>query len=124
MQDSYRDVVRLLESGDDLSLDQAHMETVIPAIGKPVLIVNGAYRGHRVTLESLDEKHFAVAVRIAEVLFCHFIAIICGHVMPFFVQGTFKGRLVDRVAYEDVCKLAEPVDDEEQRTLAKKQKVA
>ena len=124
MEDSYTGVVRLLEGGDELSLDQAHVESVIPAIGKPVLIVNGAYRGHRATLESLDEKHFVVAVRIAEVRFRDFILIICGHVIPFFLQGALKGRLVERVTYEDVCKLAEPVDDDEQPTSAKKQKVA
>ena len=34
LHDQYTAVVRMLESGDNVKFDQAHLETVIPAIGK------------------------------------------------------------------------------------------
>jgi DNA/RNA-binding protein KIN17 len=76
----------LIYSGDVLKLDQVHLETVIPALGRHVLIVNGAYRGHKALLEKLDEKRFCVSVRVDD--------------------GPAKGRLLENVAYEDVSKLA------------------
>ena len=35
--------------------------------GRPVLILNGRWRGHQGTLLSLDEKAFSVSVEIKEV---------------------------------------------------------
>lgn len=35
--------------------------------GKPVLVVNGAYRGTRAILEALDTANFCVSVRIDQV---------------------------------------------------------
>ncbi|KAL1518278.1 hypothetical protein ABEB36_001922 [Hypothenemus hampei] len=81
----YGAVVKLLDSGKKLKLDQEHLETVIPAIGKQVKIVNGAYSGSVATLLSLDEKNFCVCVEIA--------------------KGLLKGRKVENVQYEDICKL-------------------
>ena len=34
VQDQYTAVVRMLDSGDKVKFDQAHLETVIPAIGE------------------------------------------------------------------------------------------
>lgn len=73
-------------AGDVIKLDQSHLETVIPALEKRVLIVNGAYRNTKAKLLSIDEKSFSVTVKIDE--------------------GPYSGRTVERVAYEDVCKLA------------------
>ena len=72
--------------GDVLRLDQVHCETVIPAIGKPMLIVNGAYRGTSATLEAIDEAKFALSLTLA--------------------QGHAQGRKLTGIPYEDACKLA------------------
>lgn len=85
VQDLYTGIVKMLDSGDTLKVDQTHVETVIPAIGKPVLIVNGAYRGEEATLESIDEKKFCCSLRLS--------------------QGLLKGRIVPGVQYEDISKL-------------------
>ncbi|XP_066148356.1 DNA/RNA-binding protein KIN17 [Euwallacea fornicatus] len=85
--DNYGAVVKLLETGKKLKLDQKHLETVIPAIGKCVKIVNGAYCGEVAKLLSLDERNFCVNVEIA--------------------KGVLMGRKVDKVQYEDICKLYE-----------------
>ncbi|XP_013381345.1 DNA/RNA-binding protein KIN17 [Lingula anatina] len=83
--DQYAGVIKMLDSGDKVKVDQAHVETVIPAIGKSVLVVNGAYRGSEATLLSINEKKFSCSIKI--------------------VAGPLKGREVDGVQYEDVSKL-------------------
>ncbi len=76
--------------------------------GKPVMVVNGAYRGLRAVLESVDVDNFCVSIRIDQVLGC----VMCGvipmtHTVPFLcMQGPSRDRVVDRVAYEDISKLA------------------
>jgi len=81
----YVATVSMLDSGHKLKLDQAHLETVIPAIGRPVLVVNGAYRGYSAILKELDEKNYCVTIEIS--------------------SGPLKDRIVDKVNYEDICKL-------------------
>lgn len=81
----YEAKIKMLETGEKLIVDQAHLETVIPNLGKLVRVVNGAYRGELATLKELDEKNFCVTIEVA--------------------QGPLKGRVVKRVQYEDICKI-------------------
>jgi DNA/RNA-binding protein KIN17 len=83
--DKYVANVSMLDSGHKLKLDQAHLETVIPAIGRPVLVVNGAYRGCNAILKEVDEKNYCVTIEVS--------------------SGPLKGRIVGKVDYEDICKL-------------------
>lgn len=85
VSNKYVATVSLLDSGHKLKLDQAHLETVIPAVGRPVRVVNGAYRGCSATLKGLDVKKFCVSIEIS--------------------SGPLKGRVVDKVEYEDICKI-------------------
>uniref|UniRef100_A0AC34QTV5 DNA/RNA-binding protein Kin17 WH-like domain-containing protein n=1 Tax=Panagrolaimus sp. JU765 TaxID=591449 RepID=A0AC34QTV5_9BILA len=71
--------------GDVLKLDQQHLETVIPAIGKDMLILNGAYRGTKATLLEIKENEYSLVLKLKE--------------------GLRHGREVV-VAYEDASKLA------------------
>ncbi|NXB36724.1 KIN17 protein, partial [Eulacestoma nigropectus] len=84
--DKYTAVVKVIDSGDKLKLDQTHLETVIPAPGKKVMVVNGGYRGNEGILESINEKRFSVTITID--------------------SGPLKGRRVEDIQYEDVSKLA------------------
>jgi len=77
--------VRISESGDLLQLDQEDVETVIPAAGGKVRLVNGRGRGEAATLLAIDEEKFCVSARIDD--------------------GPAAGTVLDRVEYEDVCKL-------------------
>jgi hypothetical protein len=61
------------------------LETVIPKEGSRVRIVNGAHRGATAQLLSLNVDEFCVSVKISD--------------------GAHAGRVIDRVQYEDVCKL-------------------
>ncbi|OQR70080.1 DNA/RNA-binding protein KIN17-like, partial [Tropilaelaps mercedesae] len=62
--DRYGAVVKLLDSGVSLKLDQVHCETVIPALGKKVKIVNGPYRGHEATLQRIDVDKFCATLKL------------------------------------------------------------
>lgn len=64
--DKYRAKIKLLETGDKLKVDQAHLETVIPAIGKQVLVLNGGYRGNTATLKEIDTDNYCVTIEIAD----------------------------------------------------------
>lgn len=88
VEDVYGGIIKMLDSGDKIKVDQSHLETVIPATGKTVLIVNGAYRGQTATLESIHEKKFCCTVSLN--------------------MGPLKGRVLDNIPYEDVCKLYQP----------------
>ncbi|NXX25036.1 KIN17 protein, partial [Nicator chloris] len=83
--DKYAAVVRVIDSGDKLKLDQTHLETVIPAPGKKVMVLNGGYRRSEGILESINEKRFSVTITID--------------------SGPLKGRRVEDIHYEDVSKL-------------------
>lgn len=83
--DKYTAVVKMLETGQKVKLDQTHLETVIPAIGRKVKVVNGAYRGSVANLLKLDEKNYCVSIEIS--------------------SGPLKGRIVDNIQYEDISKL-------------------
>ncbi|XP_040002822.1 DNA/RNA-binding protein KIN17 isoform X2 [Xiphias gladius] len=85
VRDKYAAVVRMIDSGDKLKLDQNHVETVIPAPGKRVLILNGPHRDTEALLEGIDEKNFCATLTLD--------------------SGQQKGKRVD-VAYEDFSKLA------------------
>ncbi|XP_036004736.1 DNA/RNA-binding protein KIN17 [Fundulus heteroclitus] len=85
VRDRYGGVVKLVDSGDKLKLDQNHLETVIPAPGKRVLILNGPYRDTEAVLEGIHEKKFSATLTLD--------------------SGPQKGDSVD-VAYEDFSKLA------------------
>lgn len=80
--DRYTAHVRMTTSGDLLKLDQEVLETVIPAVGGRVLVVNGAWRGQIGSLDAIDEARFCVRVQLD------------------------SGQLLEAVEYEDVCKLA------------------
>jgi KN17 SH3-like C-terminal domain len=85
VMDRYGAKVRMLDSGDKLRLDQVHLETVIPALGRTVRVLNGRHRGEDATLETLDEASFSCSVKLT--------------------TGPSKGLTVNGVAYEDISKL-------------------
>ncbi|KAJ8261766.1 hypothetical protein GJAV_G00158170 [Gymnothorax javanicus] len=86
VQDKYTAVVKMNDSGDKLKLDQNHLETVIPALGKRVLILNGPYRETEAILDGIDEKRFSATLILD--------------------SGRMKGRRIEGVAYEDFSKMA------------------
>ncbi|XP_078483035.1 DNA/RNA-binding protein KIN17-like [Ciona intestinalis] len=84
VQDKFTAIVKMIDSGDQVKFDQTHLETVIPSIGKTVLIVNGGYRDCVATLEKIDTSKFSATLKITE--------------------GPLNGRIVEDVKYEDFSK--------------------
>lgn len=84
VQDKFTATVKMLDGSKTIKLDQMHVETVIPAIGRTVMIVNGGYCGNSAILESIDVKTFSATVKIN--------------------SGPLNGRLVDKIKYEDFSK--------------------
>lgn len=82
--DKFVGEVKLLESGDRLRIDQDELETVIPAVGGTVLILNGRGKGLLAEMLELDVDKYAAKVRVLE--------------------GVLKGERLQGVAYEDISK--------------------
>lgn len=83
--DRYCAKVKLLETGEKVKVDQVHVETVIPAVGKSVRVLNGAYRNSKATLNAVNQDAFSCTIEIA--------------------AGPLKGRIINRVQYEDISKI-------------------
>ncbi|KAK0404757.1 hypothetical protein QR680_017611 [Steinernema hermaphroditum] len=74
-----------LNSGDIIKIDQNYLETVIPAEGKEMIIVNGAYRGNKAELLKIMESEYTLSLKIK--------------------SGLLRDRVVE-VPYEDASKSA------------------
>ncbi|KAH7720092.1 Protein Y52B11A.9 [Aphelenchoides avenae] len=64
--DEYTAHVALFDKDEIIKVDQEHLETVIPAVGKDMLIVNGAYRGYKAVLQEVLEKKFMMPPKNAK----------------------------------------------------------
>jgi len=64
VMDKYIAVVKMIDSGDILKIDQSQLETVIPALGGRVKVVNGAYRGEEGTLLILNTDKYKAQLRL------------------------------------------------------------
>ncbi|CAI5743995.1 unnamed protein product [Peronospora destructor] len=87
VEDKFCASVELLDSGDVLRLDQDDLETVIPKPGRKVKIVNGLGRGCTAKLLNISVADFCARIRID--------------------SGSHRGEILDRVEYEDICRLAD-----------------
>lgn len=136
VKDKYSAVVKMIDSGDKLKLDQTHLETVIPAPGRPltsdlipspvnaalisppagkrVLILNGAHRDAEALLEGIDEKRFSATLTLDSVslqsgLYFYFYGFVDAFGVNKVPPSRLQGQQKGRrvdVAYEDFSKLA------------------
>ncbi|OXA43925.1 DNA/RNA-binding protein KIN17 [Folsomia candida] len=83
--DKYAGVIKLLETGHKLKLDQDHLETVIPSPGRTVRILNGEFRGSDAILKSVDMDKFAVKIQIC--------------------SGSFEGKVLKDIGYAEISKV-------------------
>ncbi len=54
--------IEMFGGGDVVRVDQAELETVVPGIGKPVMVVKGPLRGKPGTLESIEEIRYGAMI--------------------------------------------------------------
>ena len=84
--DKYAAVIEMQESGDKLKVDQDHLESVIPNVGRSVRVVNGPYTGADAKLLLVNFDSFSCKIMIE--------------------SGPYTGRVVEDVQYDEVCKRA------------------
>lgn len=72
--------VRMVEAKDLIRLDQEMLETVIPNVGKPVVIVKGSHKGKRATMSAVNFEGFCVSVKLED------------------------GTVMEGLRYDEVCK--------------------
>ncbi|EEY64363.1 uncharacterized protein PITG_02945 [Phytophthora infestans T30-4] len=87
VRDQFCATVELMDSGDVLRLDQDDLETVIPKPGRKVKVVNGLGRGCTAKLLDISVNDYCARIRID--------------------SGSHRGEVLDRVEYEDICRLAD-----------------
>lgn len=71
-------------SGHVMRLDQEYLETVIPAIGKIVLILWGKHKGKKAIVKKLHIKHYSVDVELEK-----------------------DKKIIENLPYEQICKYAD-----------------
>merc|ERR1712037_142285 len=62
MSNKFTAIVTMLDSGTKVKLDQSYLETVIPAIGKRVIVCNGRKSGAVALLKDIDKDIFCGVV--------------------------------------------------------------
>jgi len=62
--DGFTGIISMLDTGDILQIDQQDLETVVPAIGKQVLILNGKGKGLRAKLINLHVETFSADLEL------------------------------------------------------------
>lgn len=75
--------IRMVEGRDLIRLDQEMLETVIPNLGKPVMVVKGPFRGKAARMRTVDLEGFCVSVELDD------------------------SRVVEGLRYDQVCKIEE-----------------
>ena len=65
-EDKMAAVVVLISNGTKIKLDQSHLETVVPALGRKVLVLNGQLRGKQAELRDLDVDNFCAKLKVIE----------------------------------------------------------
>lgn len=71
LPDKYTAMIELLDSGTVVKMDQVHVETVLPAIGKTVMVLNGPYCGEEATLLGINEDRFSATIKLNTVSRAH-----------------------------------------------------
>lgn len=85
--DEFVGVLKLLDGGDRLKMDQQELETVVPKTGGDVLILKGRHRGTVARLTELFIDRFCASLELT--------------------SGKFAGEKLTNVDYEDFSKVAE-----------------
>jgi len=62
--DVYVGIIQMVDTNHKLKIDQLELETVIPAIGSDIAIVNGEHRGKVGILEEVNVDTYKAIVRV------------------------------------------------------------
>ena len=62
----FKAIVKLIQDSSKIQVDQNQIETVIPAIGKQVIVLRGKYKGEKAILDSLDVENFSAKLKLSD----------------------------------------------------------
>ena len=62
----FKAIVKLIQDSSKIQVDQNQIETVIPAIGKQVIVLRGKYKGEKAILDSLDVENFSAKLKLCD----------------------------------------------------------
>ena len=62
----FKAIVKLIQDSSKIQVDQNQIETVIPAIGKQVIVLRGKYKGEKAILDSLDVENFSAKIKLCD----------------------------------------------------------
>lgn len=62
--DSYGAIIEMIDSGNQVQVDEQHLETVVPSVGSKVQILRGLYRERKGTIVEINEKRESVFVKV------------------------------------------------------------
>ena len=62
--DDFAALVVMNDTGAKVKLDQNHLETVIPQVGREVYILWGHYEGETAVLRSIDTEKFSASLKL------------------------------------------------------------
>jgi len=83
VKERYAAHVRMAESKDLIKVEQELLETVIPQVGRSVVVVKGGFRGRKGELKAVDFENFSVTVKLSD------------------------GTVMEGLGYEEICKFEE-----------------
>ena len=63
----FKAIVKLIQDGGSkIQVDQNQIETVIPALGKQVIVLRGKYKSEKAILDSLDMENFSAKLKLCD----------------------------------------------------------
>jgi len=84
--DKYQAIVQMFKTNVKIKIDQTYLETIIPAVGREVLLLVGRYRGRTGKLKSIQSETGSVSIDLDETTY-------------------HKAKFLANVKYEEVSKL-------------------
>lgn len=64
--DDFAAVVVMNDSGGKVKLDQDHLETVVPQVGREVVVLWGQHAGQTAVLRSIDTEQFSASIKLED----------------------------------------------------------
>jgi len=108
VHDNYVAEVQVIDTRDVLRIDQAELQTVIPALHHKVMILNGRYRGVRAVLVRIDEAKYDVNSLVLHLCTHRGLSWQLRYAVALRLDaGPERGVTVEGVPYEDFSKLHE-----------------
>ncbi|KAF0990335.1 hypothetical protein HZS_981 [Henneguya salminicola] len=86
VEDKFVATVKIIDSGNIIKLDQVFLQTIIPAIGREIILLEGHYRGCKGKLIEIDEKNLCANVQL--------------------INKPFVGKILNNLSFDNISKMS------------------